>query len=279
MRRPLARAAVFRYHMAMSDFARGLLAGWVIAAPLAVAVAWLLFRRGQRYQARAKDAERLAELGTLTGGLAHEIKNPLSTVQLNLQLLLEDLRPGDPATSRLRHRLDTAERETARLREILDDFLRYAGRMELELKPVELNSLCEDLVDFFLPQAQLQRVQLRLKRWHQELRVEADERLLKQAILNLMLNAVQAMPSGGELILAVSATSTEAAIDVTDTGCGIPPEDLDKIFRAYYSKRRGGTGLGLAMTRRIIEEHGGRITVTSQVGKGTNFSVRLPLKR
>lgn len=261
--------------MTMS-FVWGMLLGWLTALPLAVVAGVLLYRRSLRYERRARDAERLAELGTLTGGLAHEIKNPLSTVQLNLQLLLEDLRPDDPASARLRARLATAERETSRLRETLDDFLRYAGRIELERKPVELNRMCQELVDFFLPQAQLQRVQLRLKRSDEDVVIGADERLLKQALLNLVLNAMQAMPSGGELILAVSATAKEAVIDVIDTGSGIPPEAMEKIFRAYYSTKKGGTGLGLAMTRRIAEEHGGRVSVTSEEGKGTNFALRLP---
>jgi signal transduction histidine kinase len=257
----------------------GLILGWAGASALAVVVGILAYRRMLRLQARAKQAERLAELGTLTGGLAHEIKNPLSTVQLNLQLLQEDLQPDNPAYSRLANRLATCERETRRLREILDDFLRYAGKIELDRKPVELNRLCEELVDFFLPQAQLQRVNLRLKCWPQPLTIDADERLLKQAVLNLMLNGMQAMPNGGELILTVSETAGEAAIDVIDTGTGIAPEAVGRIFDAYYSTKRAGTGLGLAMTRRIAEEHGGRVTVTTEQGKGSDFALRLGKRR
>ena len=104
----------------------------------------------------------------------------------------------------------------------------------------------------------------------------ADERLLKQAVLNLILNAVQAMTNGGELILAVSDGSDEAIIDVIDTGSGIEPEVISRIFDAYYSTKKSGTGLGLAMTRRIAEEHGGRVTVSSEVGKGSDFALHLP---
>jgi signal transduction histidine kinase len=262
----------------MAPFARGLLTGWITALAVSALVALLAYRRFLRLQQRAKHAERLAELGTLTGGLAHEIKNPLSTVQLNLQLLQEDLAPDNPAYSRLANRLAVCERETARLRDILDDFLRYAGKIELERKPVELNVICEDLVDFFLPQAQLHRVQLRLKRFSEKLVFPADERLLKQAILNLMLNGIQAMPNGGELILSVSKTPKHAVVDVIDTGTGIPPDALARIFDAYYSTKRSGTGLGLAMTQRIVSEHGGLLTVTSELGKGSDFSIRLPLR-
>src|SRR5687768_2231426 len=211
----------------MTPFAWGLLVGWVTALLLSGAAAYVAYGRYERLQGRTKHAERLAELGTLTGGLAHEIKNPLSTIQLNLQLLQEDLTPDNPAYSRLINRLNTCERETSRLREILDDFLRYGGKMELDKRPVDLNRLCEDLVDFFHPQAQLQRVQMRLKRFAEPVVVPADERLLKQAVLNLVLNGVHAMPSGGELILSVSKNAREGMIDVIDTGTGIPPEAVE----------------------------------------------------
>ena len=123
----------------------------------------IIYRRYERLQQRARQAERLAELGTLTGGLAHEIKNPLSTVQLNLQLLREDLEPSDAAYERLIRRLGTVQKETARLRDILDEFLRYAGKIEVDPRPCEVNRLLQELIDFFSPQAQLQRVQLRLR--------------------------------------------------------------------------------------------------------------------
>src|SRR5438552_1734847 len=260
----------------MGRFIWGLLTGLVGALIVSAGVGYVLYRRIQRLQVRAKRAERLAELGTLTGGLAHEIKNPLSTIQLNLQLLQEDLTPDNPAYSRVINRLRVCERETGRLREILDDFLRYAGKIELQRTKVELNRICEDLVDFFWPQAQLGRVQLRLKRAPTDVNVMADDRLLKQAVLNLILNAVQAMTNGGELILAVSDGSDEAIIDVIDTGSGIEPEVISRIFDAYYSTKKSGTGLGLAMTRRIAEEHGGRVTVSSEVGKGSDFALHLP---
>lgn len=256
-----------------------LLAGWIISVAIVLAAARVMHRRFARMVRRVADAERLAELGLLTSGLAHEIKNPLSTVQLNLQLLREDLTPVNPAYGRLVNRLNTVQRETARLKDILDDFLRYAGKIELERQPVELNELLEELVDFFMPQAQLNRVQLRLNRSAQKIVAPVDPKLIKQAVLNLMLNGVQAMSNGGgEMILSAGQRDGEATIDVIDTGRGIPPGDVGRIFQAYYSTKKGGTGLGLAMSRRIIEEHGGRIEVNSEVGKGSDFSLHLPLK-
>lgn len=261
----------------MAPFFWGLALGCLIALAISAALGLLIYRRMLRLQERYKQAERLAELGTFTGGLAHEIKNPLSTVQLNLQLLQEDLVPNNPHYSRLANRLALCQRETARLRDILDDFLRYAGRIELDRKPVELNSLCEDLVDFLYPQAQQQKVQVRLKRFPEPLVLQADERLLKQALMNLMLNGIQAMPNGGELIVCVSRTPHQALLEVIDTGTGIAPDQLEKIFHAYHTTKKSGTGLGLAMTQRIAQEHGGCVHVTSELGKGSDFCLRLPL--
>jgi signal transduction histidine kinase len=262
----------------MGPFVIGLLIGVIGCLAIAAVVAVYAVRRVVLLERRARDAERLAELGTLTGGLAHEIKNPLSTVQLNLQLLAEDLAPDNPAYPRIVNRLNTVQKETSRLRDILDDFLRYAGQLELDRHPTDLNELLEDLVDFFHPQAQLQRVRLRV-RPHPDgaLTVAVDPKLIKQAVLNLMLNALQAMPAGGDLILGAAKQDGQALIDVIDTGKGIPADALDKIFNAYYTSKKRGTGLGLAMAQRIVKEHGGDIRVKSEPGKGSNFTLRLPL--
>lgn len=235
-------------------------------------------RRAARLQAKADSSQRLAEVGTFTGGLAHEIKNPLSTVLLNLQLLQEDLDSNDPAHSRLSARLGTVSREAARLRDILDDFLRFAGKIELRKEKTNLNALLEELVDFFAPQAQLSRVQLRFSPQSNPIMIQIDPRLIKQTILNLMINALQAMPGGGELIISASTNGDFAIVDVIDTGSGIAPEALGKIFQAYYSTKKSGTGLGLAMAQRIVQEHGGQLTVSSEIGKGSDFRMMLPMQ-
>ena len=262
----------------MAGFAWGMLVGGAVVLLIALAAGAWAYRRFVLLERRARHAERLAELGTLTGGLAHEIKNPLSTVQLNLQLLEEDLRADHPGLTRVLNRLATVRNETSRLRETLDDFLRYAGRLELDRKPTELNRLLEELVDFFTPQAQVQRIQLRLRKSEQPVTAQVDPRLIKQAVLNLMLNACQAMPGGGELMLSVARNgSSDALIDVVDTGPGVPPEVAERIFTAYYSTKKGGTGLGLPMSKRIAQEHGGDLSVRTEPGKGSDFTLRLPL--
>jgi signal transduction histidine kinase len=141
-----------------------------------------------------------------------------------------------------------------------------------------VNELLEELVDFFSPQTLLHRVQLRLRKADKPIVAPLDARLVKQAVLNLMINATQAMTGGGELILSANKDDHEACIDIVDTGSGIPPDALANIFKAYYSTKKGGTGLGLAISQRIAREHGGSLTVQSEVGKGSRFTLHLPLR-
>src|SRR4051794_15608298 len=198
----------------MTPFVWGLLVGVIGCLVIACFVAAYTVRQVILLERRARDAERLAELGTLTGGLAHEIKNPLSTVQLNLQLLAEDLSPDNPAYPRIKNRLATVQKETSRLRDILEDFLRYAGKLELDRHPTDLNELLEELVDFFLPQAQAQRARARLNPAGQPLVAPVAPKRIKRAVLNLMINALQAMPEGGELTPSAARHDGVALIDI-----------------------------------------------------------------
>lgn len=249
--------------------------------------------RARIAERRARDAERLAELGSMTGGLAHEIKNPLSTIGLNAQLLSESIAESDlpeDQRERLLRRLDALSREVDRLGGILTDFLQFAGRIKLDPQPHDLVQLVDELTDFFHPQCDQAGVVLRTRLPSQPVIAHVDESLLKQALLNLMINATQAMTSmqnrngqadaqssqRGELILWLDADDREARIHVIDTGPGIKAEKVNEIFRPYVSHQTGGTGLGLPTAQRIALEHGGRITVHSEAGQGSDFTVHLP---
>ncbi len=229
-----------------------------------------------RERERLVRLEHLAHMGELAGGLAHELKNPLSTIKLNLQLMQEDLLrlPGAEAS---RSRAATLRKEVDRLGHTLDDFLRFAGRLELHTRPTRLNDLVRDIIDFFRPQAQAANVRLHASLCSEEPICPLDPDLLKQALLNLILNGVQAMPNGGELIIRTHVDQARAYVDVADTGIGVASETAPHLFEAYYTTKKGGTGLGLATTRRIIEEHRGHISFSSDPGKGTNFRLDLPL--
>lgn len=259
-----------------------LLAGAVLTGPVWVALTlWFtrrVWRNARKLSSRARAREHLAELGQLAGGLAHEIKNPLSTINVNLQLVAEDLdRLGGDESKRWLRRIENVRREADRLKGILDDFLGYAGEYELTCRHVDLRRLVGELADFFAPQADAAGIVMRTALPDKPVRCNVDADLLKQAMLNLMINAIDAMADGGELIIRMSASAGEALIEVIDTGTGIAPEDLARIFQVYYSTKKSGSGLGLPTTRRIIREHGGALNVESDVGKGTRFTIVLPL--
>lgn len=219
----------------------------------------------------------LNQHGNLISGLMHELKNPLSTLNLNLQLLAEDLRrPQTELERRTARKVEILQHETQRLEEILNKFTRVAGRLDLKKVRLDAPQLIEDLLAFYEPQAVQHGITLRSSLHNHLPQVEVDPDLLKQAMLNLILNAEAAMPDGGELIIRMEKAAGGVQLDITDTGCGIAPDALPQIFQAYYSTRQGGAGLGLLITRRIIEAHGGTIDVSSEPGRGTQFTIRLP---
>ena len=264
---------------------------WLIIGALAAGPVWVLLarwlmrrtvRRTRQIASAARRKEHLVELGTLTGGLAHEIKNPLSTVKVNLQLLTEDLDSpsADESQRRMLRRLAAVSNEVTRLQDVLDDFLRFAGKHELKPVPADLRQIISDLSDFFSPQAASASVRVRLYTGAEPLPVRVDVDLFKQAILNLLINGQQAMaPGGGELILRTGRDGRRACVEVIDTGAGMTPDVAGKIFQAYFTTKPGGTGLGLPTAQRIIREHEGQITVDTAVGRGTRFVVHLPLDR
>lgn len=255
----------------------GLAAGAVLAGALAVVMAKRAQRRARDSERRARQAEHLAYVGTLTGGLAHEIRNPLSTLNLNLQLMREDLgRPGVKADARLIGKLDALEKEAGRLQQILDDFLKLAGKHEVRLQVRPINPVVEEAVGFYAERLGRANVQVRTSLAENLPPVAVDADRLKQALANLVLNAEAAMPDGGELMIGTEAYRRGVRLHVTDTGSGIGREDLDKIFLPYYSTRPGGTGLGLPTVRRIVQEHAGTMQVHSEPGRGTRFTIDLP---
>ena len=219
-----------------------------------------------------------AEISQLAGGLAHEIRNPLSTLSLNLDLLAEEFPAAEsPRDRRIVQRIERLKREIQRLHDIVENFLRFARVQDLKTAPADLNALVEELCDFYEPQAATQGIVVRtyFAPGLPPLAIDADQ--FKQAVLNLMLNAQHAMPDGGELIMTTRHDGSSVALDVTDTGVGMTEEVLTRIFDPFFSTRSGGSGLGLPTTRRIIEAHGGSIEVQSVPGKGSRFSVRLPV--
>lgn len=223
---------------------------------------------------------RYAEISQLAGGLAHEIRNPLSTLSLNLDLMAEDFQDAEsPRDRRVKARIERLMREVDRLRGIVENFLRFARVQDLELAPTDLNGVVDELRDFQEPQAAARGIVIRTSFAPELPRVDLDADLFKQALLNLLLNAQYAMPSGGDLILTTRREGDFAVLDVTDTGVGMTDEVRSRIFDAFYSTRSGGSGLGLPTVQKIVEAHDGTIDVRSEPGKGSRFSIRIPLSR
>lgn len=223
--------------------------------------------------------ERNAEISQLAGGLAHEIRNPLSTLSLNLDLLAEDFQNAESTRDRrVLQRVGRLRDGVNRLNDILDNFLRFARIQELRLEPTDLNALVDELRDFYEPQAATQGIVVRVSAARDLPPVLLDADLFKQALLNLMFNAEHALlPEGGELIISTRREGKRVVLDVTDTGSGMRPEVCARVFDAFYSTRKGGTGLGLPIARKIIEAAGGTISVRSELGKGSQFTVRFPV--
>jgi signal transduction histidine kinase len=218
------------------------------------------------------------EIARLAGSLAHEIKNPLSVILMNMDLLAEDLAEGStPRERRALIKVSTVRSQCKRLQNLLDDFLNFARAVKLELKPANLNEVVGEVLDFVARQMHESGVEM-IRHFATDLpSVLVDRQKIQAAILNLLLNAQQAMPDGGQLWVRTRETSTSVALDLIDTGGGIDDETLLHIFEPFYSTKASGSGLGLPTTRRIIEGHDGAISVQSKPGHGTQFTLEFPL--
>lgn len=220
-------------------------------------------------------SERLAAVGRLTAGVAHEVKNPLNSMRLWLENLKEALpRDGDLAA---RQAVQVLDKEIDRLDEVVKRFLDFSRPMEVRLEATNLATLLREVLAVALPQLQKANVEVSQSLLADVPEVFADRDLLKQAVLNLVLNAIEAMPNGGQLRLTLNRRGDCAEIAVADTGIGIPQENRQKIFQLFFTTRPGGSGIGLASTFRIVQLLNGSIDFTSEVGLGTTFRIELPL--
>ena len=262
----------------MQHFLFGFIIALLIVLPILLLFRCKTTSRGN--DAKNEHPKQLEELSRLTGELAHEIKNPLSTIKVNLKLAAEELagsEKSDHRFARALRKMAVIQKEADRLEQILDGFLRYVDRGELQLAGVNINELISDMVDFYSPQATSRSITIRQGLYSRPLVCKIDSDMLKQAILNLFINAQQAMSDGGELIIRTTKEEEKAVLEISDTGSGIEPDKLPGIFRAFYSSRPEGRGLGLPTTKKIVEAHNGTIAVNSEPGKGTSFTIKLPL--
>ncbi|HEY0874619.1 MAG TPA: ATP-binding protein [Vicinamibacterales bacterium] len=234
-------------------------------------------------------SRKLAALGRLMAGVAHEVKNPLNAMTIHLELLKQKLeaqkaisegrapKPVAGKSIETEKHLSVIAHEIRRLDEVMVGFLKFARPDELKLQPVQLADIISDVVTTVSPEAEKNGVAVRVDCPSTLPDINADPGMLRQAILNLALNACQAMPDGGTLRLACRATSPRfVEVDVEDTGVGIPPEHLSRIFDLYFTTKEKGTGIGLSMVYRIIQLHDGEVEVQSTPGSGTRFRIVFP---
>lgn len=245
------------------------------------------------FQRQLKRGERLETLNKLASVLSHEIRNPLNSMVINMQLMRREFHKPQIDAGKLEHYHQILNLEVGRVESLVSNFLLIAKPPKLEKTPQRLSALLDELIKAELPSALTKGIRVERHYHRPGLVVEVDAQKLYQVFLNIFLNAVQAMPGGGRLVIGLdrvesvateeeahtleeAASITYAAISFKDTGKGIPSHELSKIFDFYFTTKERGTGIGLSFAQQIVEEHGGRIQVTSIVGKGTEFTVLLP---
>lgn len=228
----------------------------------------------QRFESQWDLSKKLADLGRITSGIAHEVKNPLNAMVIHLEILRSKLESGhgDP-----RPQMEILDAEIKRLDRVVQTFLNFTRPLEVRLEPVDLNSVVSQVVALASTAAQDSGITISRDFARDALVAKCDSDLLKQALLNIIINGCQAMPEGGPLKIATSREQDGSAlITVTDRGVGIAHEGRDRIFNLYYTTKNGGTGIGLAQAFRAVQLHNGRIHFDSEVGVGTTFKIVLP---
>lgn len=258
--------------------------GWIAMLTVVLFVAayilvWRLVRRTQRLEEKAKEAERLAYVGTLASGLAHEIRSPLNSLQLNMQMLEEEV--SETGTISGGRRLMAITRsEIERLEGLVTDFLSYARPRRLDPQEVEAVALLERTVEVLGSQIESQGAEVQVIDRAAGLRVRVDLAQMTQLLLNLTQNALEATQGTGRparISLEARREGDELVLSIRDSGRGMTAEEQARMFEVFYSGRKGGTGLGLAIVERIARNHDGRIQVSSAPGEGTSVELRLPL--
>ena len=219
-------------------------------------------------------SRRLAAVGRLTSGVAHEVKNPINAIVVHLELLRQKAKEQDPD---VRRHMDVIGSEIRRLDRVVQTLVDFTRPMELRLADTDLTRIIDDIITLASPDAEKHGVHILREITPEPLPVKLDIDLVKQAVLNIMINGMQAMAKGGNLTVTAQRDDGEALVEVTDQGGGIPPEIREKIFNLYFTTKSGGTGIGLPMTYRVMQLHNGALDFDSKVGEGTTFRLHFPL--
>ncbi|HXV79381.1 MAG TPA: ATP-binding protein, partial [Candidatus Binatia bacterium] len=253
----------------------------IIAAGILGMAAILYNQQSHMQEVRALEIEvlhreRLSALGNLAATVAHEIRNPLNAISMGLQRIKVEFQPNDDQEQYSRV-TELMLGEVHRLNSIVEQFLSLARPLEIKPEALRVADVLNEIATLVEGEAQQSKVQIRVVAPLTLPPLKADREYLRQTLLNLILNGLQAMPEGGTLTLEANTSNGNFLISVTDTGTGIAPENRRRIFEPYFTTKAKGSGLGLAIARRIIEAHGGKITVTNEAGGGCRFLISLPI--
>ncbi len=228
----------------------------------------------QQLETELEMSRRLAGIGRLTAGVGHEVKNPINAIVVHMELLRNKLAGATPEAQR---HLDVIQGEIQRLNRVVGMLVDFTRPVEVRLVEEDLRTVVEEVLTLTAAELATRNVVLERQFWPSPLPVHVDRDLLKQALLNIIQNAAQSMPDGGRVDVATRRDGRMARVSIKDSGAGIPPELLDKIFNLYFTTKPTGSGIGLAMTFRILQLHNGRVLVDSEVGVGTTFTLEIPL--
>ena len=286
--RDVSRAVAARGHGRLLETRRAHKDGrhiWVDASFTAVAnpsgtgqSVWVIFRdigERKRLNEEILQSERLALIGTMSAKLAHEVRNPLTSIVLNLDLVqdsLRDMPEAEGAPGEVREMLGSIGLEVQRIQNVVEDYLRFARLPRLQLESTELDEMLRRHLPLVRTELTRRGVDLDLDFGAGAAQIMADEAQLWQGILNVVRNAMEAMPQGGRVQVSTRADSDRVTCAISDSGIGMDAETRDRIFRPFFSTKRGGTGLGLPLTQQVVAEHNGRLECWSEPGRGTRFT-------
>jgi nitrogen fixation/metabolism regulation signal transduction histidine kinase len=234
-------------------------------------------REERALEEKLREAEHLSGIAQLAKGIAHEIRNPLNFISLSIDHLKKKFSPGSNAEKeQFESLVRSIKHEIQRLNKLVGDFLDYGKPLRLNRQDTDLHALIQDVVALVSAKAEKDAITIQ---YHEEKipRLSLDPELIKTCIFNIILNAFQAMPSGGELIIRAGMHNEKVTVIITDTGIGVSRENLPKLFDPFFSTKSTGLGLGLAMTSRVIEEHGGKVDFQSAEGRGSTVTIYLPV--
>lgn len=233
--------------------------------------------KNRELETQLQQAEKSAVVGRLASAIAHEIRNPLNYINLTLDHLRAKFTPEENGQRDVFEKLTfQLKTEVGRINRQITDFLRYSRPLQLNAVPTDIQKVVEDSMRIVEGQAAEQNIKTSIVAREEIPPILGDAEFLRSVFNNLFLNAVQAMPEGGNLSVIISNEENFVRLEIADTGCGIAPENLDKIFEPYFSTKETGTGLGLAIVKKIVDDHDGMIRVESELNKGTRFIVELP---